>query len=272
MYGYSTPASDIDIRGIVIPPREYIYGLRPSKFDSREFAIDANPLTGTPKTDIVIYSLARFLENCVKGSTENIELLFGTHCLDTKPLNVAPLRPLFRTRQTLAGAIGYAMAERRKVFAECETFTENHYAESFHKLCSVFNINSVERGFIIDYLERNRNYKIIERISNDKVGEKRAAVIAEHGYSGKNAAHCIRICEQAYEYLTTAHITFPRPNANFLAMIRNHALPAKQVRATIDESIARLSTIKDLPAAADMEAVNRYYLEKLDESFAKNHT
>jgi hypothetical protein len=135
----------------------------------------------------------------------------------------------------------------------------------------VFNINSVERGFIIDYLERNRDYKIVERLANDKVGEKRAAVIAEHGYSGKNAAHCIRICEQAYEYLTTGHITFPRPNAGFLATIRQHALPSGEVAAIIDHSVERLRTVTDLPPTADLKTVNKYYMEKLNESFAKNN-
>ena len=63
LYGMSTPGSDLDIRGFVVPPFSYLIGVK--KFICQEFDEDTK-----------IYSVAHFLKLVLKGDPLCNEMLF----------------------------------------------------------------------------------------------------------------------------------------------------------------------------------------------------
>ena len=65
LYGTNTPQSDHDIRGVVIPPFEYLLGVK--SFECSELENE---------DDYKIYSLKRFLQLALKGDPQCTEIFF----------------------------------------------------------------------------------------------------------------------------------------------------------------------------------------------------
>jgi predicted nucleotidyltransferase len=100
-YGTNVAGSDEDIRGITVPPVEYLLGY------SRRFE------QATMKTpDVVIYGIQRFFELLAKGSCNHIEMLYTepTDRLFTHPLaeELIVNRDSFTTMRTAYSYIGQA--------------------------------------------------------------------------------------------------------------------------------------------------------------------
>lgn len=103
-YGLSTPASDTDIRGIFILPREDIYGL------------DYLPQVANETNDIVFYELGRFVELLLKNNPTVMELLAMP---EQTILQRHPLLDLINPKDVLSKLCqdtfaGYARAQIRK--------------------------------------------------------------------------------------------------------------------------------------------------------------
>jgi hypothetical protein len=102
-YGTDTPESDVDIRGIAIPPVEYFFGTQ----KHFEQAMQAEP-------DIVVYGLQKFIRMLTGCNPNALELLF------TEPedqIEVHPIaakliekRDLFVTQLAARTFLGYAQS------------------------------------------------------------------------------------------------------------------------------------------------------------------
>lgn len=261
MYGYATPTSDRDYRGIVIPPLKNIFGLRRATFQHREYINAANPLASIEGRDVSINSLAKFIDNCTKGSMESIELLFADTTLVRDNIGMSDLRTAFVTQKTYAGGLGYALSEYNKAFYESVQFTTDKYATTFQNLCSVFNIDRAERDFVINYLQNTRDYSITERMERPNP----LNLTREGEYNGKHAAHCLRLVNQTIEYLTTSHITYPCPASDLLKKIRANALPLGELRPIMDDGMARLRGLdyKKLAKSTPDDYLNDWYCDKV---------
>jgi uncharacterized protein len=66
-YGLNTPESDVDIRGICIPPKEYLYGFN-KNFDQT--------ILEAPNPDCTIFSLKKFFSLTAANNPNTLELLF----------------------------------------------------------------------------------------------------------------------------------------------------------------------------------------------------
>ncbi len=70
----------------------------------------------------------------------------------------------------------------------------------------------------------------------------------------KALMHAVRVCEQAKELLLTGHITFPRPEREWLLKIRQGNVPYPIVAQTIERGLEALSTAQgqsSLPQSPD---------------------
>jgi uncharacterized protein len=110
-YGTSRPESDIDYKGIAIPPRAYFHGFA-SNFEQAESKHDP---------DCTIYDLRKFFQLASQCNPNIIEVLF-TDAVDhvvTTPLayKLFDNRNLFVTRKALHTFSGYSRAQMKRLLA-----------------------------------------------------------------------------------------------------------------------------------------------------------
>ena len=72
----------------------------------------------------------------------------------------------------------------------------------------------------------------------DKYGHRAQLAETAGGVDWKATMHAVRIAAEAKELLLTGHITFPRPEAELLLVIRQGKLPYEQVETLIDQGLA----------------------------------
>lgn len=105
MYGTDNPNSDMDIRGMVLPPAEYLLGRK-----SFEQAKSDEP-------DYTIWSLPKFIHLLEVGSPNVFELLFATKIKFASPLGLQLLGSsnLFISKHIVKPCIGFAQSEWKSV-------------------------------------------------------------------------------------------------------------------------------------------------------------
>ena len=119
-YGTNTPMSDTDYKGIVIPPKKYVYGL--SRFKSVHIETGAMDTKNTKDDiDITLYSLHEFVKMSLNSNPNLIEMLYveeeNIH-IDYKPLR--DHRDLFLTDRLRKSYGGFGIQMIRKVEKKLE--------------------------------------------------------------------------------------------------------------------------------------------------------
>jgi len=76
-------------------------------------------------------------------------------------------------------------------------------------------------------------YRLVDSIVSSYDKRAQAAATAQ-GVDWKAMSHAVRIGGQAFELLTTGHLTLPRPEANYLRAIKMGRINLETVRAEID--------------------------------------
>ncbi len=107
-YGTSTPESDLDIRGCVVPPREYNLGF----LNNFEQATQKDP-------DFVIFAAQKFVSLAADNNPNVLELLFvPEHCHIQVSPEFRPIlenRGLFPTKRSRHSLSGFAMSQLRRI-------------------------------------------------------------------------------------------------------------------------------------------------------------
>jgi predicted nucleotidyltransferase len=87
----------------------------------------------------------------------------------------------------------------------------------------------------------------------DSYGNRARLAEKNEGVDFKALYHSVRVGREAYELLTTGHITFPRPEAELLLKIRKGELPYAEIAELIEEGLhnmieaQEISTLPDKP-------------------------
>lgn len=221
LYGTNTQLSDYDYRGFTVPPFEYLIGL--SKFEHHIIRIP----------DTIIYSLKRFFELLISGDPGVYEILFAPESNIVERTSIGETilrnRDLFACKRFARRISGYAQSEWRKVTGTQQvpikrTPNEDKIIEDIRK---VFHPQKEEMDEIIHllFIQHPRETRPARR----KLGAKRKAQIERYGYCTSSACHTIRLLGQLKELMDTGKLTFPRPNADMLSMIKNGKLSFKEV-------------------------------------------
>lgn len=256
LYGTSTPESDYDYRGFVVPPFEYLAGL--GRFQHRVIR----------EPDTVIYSLQRFFELLIMGDPVCYEILFApeTNIIERTGIGGVLLRnrELFACKRFARRIGGYAQSEWRKVTGTQlvpvkRTPNEDEVVEDIR---AVFHPQKEEMDEVIRllFLQHPRETRPARR----KLGAKRKAQIERHGYCTSSACHTIRLLGQLRELMQTGKMTFPRPQAKRLAMIKQGELSFERVSEMYDDlqtwsRVAEEDT--DLPENAPIKQIRTLYHE-----------
>lgn len=108
-YGLNTPESDLDVKGVCIPPRKYFLGF----LNHFEQAESHSPL------DLTIFDIRKFFKLCADCNPNIIEMLFTdasdmllTHSLGRRLLEH---REAFLSRKARHTFSGYAMAQLKRI-------------------------------------------------------------------------------------------------------------------------------------------------------------
>lgn len=103
------------------------------------------------------------------------------------------------------------------------------------------------------------------------MGEKRRALVEQHGYDTKNAAHLIRLLRQGIEFLRDGELQVQRPDAAQLIAIRRGEWTIERVKREADILFKRAEDACDrstLPAKPDAARVHELCVEMVKVSMS----
>lgn len=254
LYGTATPESDHDLRGFVVPPFEYLIGVK--SFECREYGEDSK-----------VYSLMAFLKLVLKGDPQTTELLFAdkmhhVHC-DEVAREILDLRDYIVSERIFGRIIGYSVREWRSAMAERvvskDWKREKH--EVINDIRNLWHPTKEVMDSIIKSLEDLDEKKIIKCWSG--LGSKRKKDVEDFGYCRKSAAHAIRLVTQLIRLLETGIMTFPHPQAAMLLDIRNGKFTREQLDEMYNDFVSKAEKAKEnsaLPYKPDEKRVWDTYL------------
>jgi hypothetical protein len=237
--------SDLDLRGFVLPPFDYLAGIR----NFREASLDG---------DHKVYALKAFIEYLLKGNAQMLETLFApeSHQRIVTDLGrrIIDNRDVFLGKQYYKAMTGFSYSEWRKVrgvklVIEKRKPTEKQVVDD---MLNVFgHLDKPTKDEIIELLFSEHEKKEID--SRNQVGKKRAKEYDEFGYGASSASHAIRLLGECLELLEDGKMTFPRPDAKFLRDVKLGKVDFSEVeeayastRAKVDEAYEK-SDLPDKP-------------------------
>lgn len=182
-YGTSTDSSDIDIVGVVVPPRSIVFpyrndarisgfGEKPPAFDQWIHAAS----TGDGPVDATYYSVVKLFQLCAENNPNMLDVLFvPENCI---------------SHITLAGRL---IRDNRGLFVS---------KRAWHKF----------RGYAFSQIHKLQT-------KSHEPDSKRNAIIKEYGYDVKFATHCVRLLLECEQLLLSGSMDLQR-DSEFLRSVR----------------------------------------------------
>ena len=75
---------------------------------------------------------------------------------------------------------------------------------------------------------------------DERYGLRARQAATNQGVDWKSLSHALRVCQEAKELLQTGHITFPRPEAEFLVKVKTGRFPYAEVAECLEEQMAEV--------------------------------
>jgi len=260
-YGTNIEGSDVDAKGVCIPPRKYFTGFK-NKFEQAEQS----------EPDMVIYDIRKFFELAGNCNPNIIEVLFTDpeHWVKVTPLGekLYNCRDLFLSMKAKHTFSGYAHAQLKRIKGHKEWLlnppTHQPTREEFG-LNDQQKVSASVRGAfdklagdghkfdkeIMRLLTTEKRYhaalthwKQYHNWKNSR-NEKRAATEAKFGYDTKHAMHLVRLMRMGEEILTTGKVVVKRPDAEELLSIRAGAWSYEKLVDYAENMDAKLTELYD---------------------------
>jgi predicted nucleotidyltransferase len=238
-YGTNVPESDVDVKGLCVPPKQYFLGYM-HNFEQAE---------GKDPYDMVIYGLRKFFKLAADCNPNIIEVL-NTDPEDwviTSPLfeKLWEKRDLFLSRKARFTFSGYAMAQLKRIKSHKKWLldppthkpTREEYLLPAGQKISQSDLGAtaklIEAGTpldvkVMELFRREQNYHAAARAWSQYQGwkanrnEKRATLEAQFGYDTKHAMHLVRLMTMCREILTEgSKVVVRRPDADMLRDVRS---------------------------------------------------
>lgn len=288
-YGLATPESDLDLRGIAIPPKEYFLGF----WHCFEQAESTNP-------DLVIYDIRKFFHLAAACNPSIIELLW-TEAEDH--LLVTPLgrrliehRSLFLSRKAKHTFSGYAAAQLKRIKTHRRWLihppthkpTRAEFGLPETSMLSADILGAIEMveqkaaqdlaafpAYVMDLYRRERAYRNAlrewQQYEHWKAhrNPKRAALEAKMGFDGKHAAHLVRLMRMCREILETGTVIVKRPDRDELLAIRDGAWSYEQLvqwSEQEDHALEEVARHSPLPPAPDSQKLDALCIAMVEEA------
>ena len=308
-YGTSTSTSDVDIRGVCIPPKNYIFGF--DKFEqyvSKEYTKYPEYSETNKFADVVIYGLHHFIRLAANSNANIMGCLFvdKKYIISINELGQMLLdnRSLFLTKKVKSAFGNFAFNQLKRLgsklsMEESKRKIENnakqireyeaHIAKLKYFKMQLCNMSDLEENNFADLINIDTEIEIyngiidsIKRNSNeikDKMGYsnfnpkgKHKDSIDLYGYDTKYAMHSIRLLNMGIEILNDGECNVLRKDSGYLLDIKNGKYPLEYIR---EESIRLFKLLDEaynkslLPESPDMGKINNLLCDMTMLSFEK---
>lgn len=292
LYGTNTSESDIDYKGIVVPSsRDILLGniFRTKKLGTR----NDNIKNTKDDLDYDIYSLHYFIKLACMGETAAIDMLHIPKSMILETSNewefIQYNKERFYTKN-MEAFVGYARRQAAKygckgsrlaVIKEVMYILSN--VPKYHKMWEVWELLPINEyaKHIEDSPNGAKQYQICEKILQStaeisytfnqlslfykKYGERAKLAEKNEGIDWKAISHAIRAASQLIELFTFNTITFPRPDAGYLKLVKNGKLNYRnEVEPVIDDlmdEVERLGAVSTLPEKADISFWDEFLID-----------
>lgn len=264
-YGLNTPESDIDIKGICIPPKEYYFGLE--RFEQQELG-----------KDHVIYALNKFV-NLAKDCNPNIiEMLYVDdkfiRKMDKYGKMLRDNRHLFLSTKARHTFSGYAFAQLKRIknhrkwimFKEERPKEEDFFRDKTRQTSA--GVVHYQKFLEHDYdvaLKKYNQYLSWKKNRNPD----RAILEEKYGYDCKHGMHLIRLLRMGVEILTEGKVNVLRTDREELLDIRNGKWEYDKLvdyAEKLQDDVALIYDKSDLPRSVDYNKINKL-LQEITEGF-----
>lgn len=265
-YNLATETSDLDVKGISVPPLKYHLGF------SSVFEQHIRETSKGHPTDLVIYSLRKFAKLASESNPNIIEVLFGDDSdiikIDEFGEELRAFRQNFLSKKARFTFSGYAFSQLKRIITHRnwllnppkEPPTRKEYG-----LSDTFQVSKTELGAFNTLLEKGS----FQELSNEALSlyskerayknmltqwnqyqewrssrnPARAELEAKFGYDSKHASHLIRLMRMCKEILLTGQVIVKRPDREYLLNVKRGQRSYDEI---IEESEKLESDINDL--------------------------
>jgi len=241
-YGLNTPTSDIDVKGFVIPPKEYFLGYL-NRFEQLE----------SHEPDMVVYEIRKFFQLASDCNPNIIEILWVDESMiqriDDFGKKVLEIRDHFLSQKARHTFSGYAIAQLKRIKTHRKWLLDPPKGKPVRTDFGLPERTVISRDMmgaiqavldaggspaqygpnVMQAYEKERAYHNAlvswQQYENWKKTRNpaRAELEAEHGYDCKHAMHLVRLMRMCREILMTGEVIVKRPDREELLAIRNGA-------------------------------------------------
>lgn len=236
LYGTSTPQSDYDLRGFILPPFPYLIEVK--KFDSIEL-----------EGDVKIYSLKAYLRLVLKGDPQCSELLFANennikHCSKIGRV-ILSMKDDIISNAIFGRILGFSTGEWRKAMA-IKIIPSKNKREKEDVLRDIRNLWNPDKEMMEAIAENLSSIDDKITVSSlAEVGAKRRLDIEKFGFCRKSAAHSIRLVHELIELMETGKITFPVKNNQLILDIRNGKYSKEELEEMHNDVVSKAEQMKE---------------------------
>ncbi|GIK73608.1 MAG: hypothetical protein BroJett021_25960 [Chloroflexota bacterium] len=259
-FGTADPDSDVDVRGVCIPPARYLLGLSP--FEQNEDRAG----------EVVIYGLAKFARLALANNPNMLDILWADErdvlYIDDYGEALGAARGLFLSRKVAQTYAGYADDQLKRM--------ETHYRwlhnpPDHQPSPPEFGATPHPTGgFRFPNTQQERDYRAaLKHWQNYQSWRanrhpQRAALEALHGYDTKHAAHLLRLYRMGIEILREGVVQVRRPDAAWLREVLGGRYSYDELMALVADlrrELAAAEAASALPAEPDAAAVEALVLD-----------
>ena len=231
-YGVSTDASDVDVYGFCVPPKDVVFPhtvgvVKGFGHQGKEFKQwqehHINDKSADKEYDFSIYSIVRYFQLCMDNNPNMIDSLF------------VPRRCILHSTQ-----VGEYVRENRRLFL---------HKGCYHKF----------KGYAYSQMHKMR-------IKDPEKGSKRYDMVQKYGYDLKFAYHLVRLLNECEQILIEGDLDLQR-NREQLKSIRRGEWSMAQVEEYFEKKEMNLEELyvkSDLPHQPDEEVLKGLLLEALE--------
>ncbi|MGB3635829.1 MAG: nucleotidyltransferase domain-containing protein [Rubrobacteraceae bacterium] len=258
---------DKDLMGVFVGPTEHYLGFGRQEIFEKWVG----------EWDTVSYELRKFVRLLLKSNPTLLSMLWleEEHVLLETPAwtRLVENRRLFVSRQVYHSFVGYARSQIRKMTRLAKP-KESVEAElglvgveiQFREGRTVNDPTFKHPDYETYSLNNLRAHRNALKGQTGYMGQKRKALVEEHGFDTKNAAHTIRLLRMGVEFLRDGELQVYREDAPDLLAIKRGERSIESIEAETAELFRVAEEEHDnssLPERPDRESVEKLLVEMI---------
>mgnify|MGYP001579838355 CR=1 FL=1 len=281
-YGTNLPTSDMDAKGICVPPMKYFMGFM-HRFEQME---QNEPI------DMTIYGISKFFQLAADCNPNIIEVLFTDESdwlvTSTFSQRLMESRERFLSKKAKYTFSGYAIAQLKRIRTHRKWLLNPpkdkpgraDFGLPEQTVLPADQLGAIEAvkakdpnaqfpEHVMVVYEKERAYtnamREWQQFENWKKTRNpvRAEIESRYGYDCKHAMHLVRLMRMCREILTDGKVIVKRPDAEELLSIRNGAWDYDRLiewAERQDADMTALLAFSPLPHSADREALDSLHI------------